>query len=174
MCTVKLFIGLGILFLSYIGCSQKPVFVVYRDIPTNPSFVVIPASNFSKEIQFANNLESSIIKAGVKVVSSPVTKEVVTKKEFAQIQAQPLAGAEASMTERYFVYEDTDANYVLFSYFSTKRIKIIKKDSKEILITFELKKPDKQPSLKPGETVEDFIVYEALKAVGIPVKPRNK
>ena len=57
------------------GCAPQTQFVVLRDVPESPSFVVIPANDYLHEVVFANEVENAIISAGVKVVMRPVTKD---------------------------------------------------------------------------------------------------
>ena len=68
-----------LLSVSLTGCVSHQV-VVLRNVPKSPSFVVIPANGYLKEVRFANEIEGAIISAGVKVVARPATKEVMDRK----------------------------------------------------------------------------------------------
>ena len=67
-------LGISLLFLGtgLLGCATKTLeIVVLRDVPESPSFVVIPANDFLREVEFANSVEDAIISAGVRVVIRP-------------------------------------------------------------------------------------------------------
>ena len=153
------------------GCAPKTeLFVVLRDVPQDPSFTVIPANDYLYQIEFANKVEEYIISAGVKVVSRPALKEVEAKKEVGQEEAKSgeAKGAHGTLTEKYIAFDETNADYIISTYADSRQIKIIKKTSKEILSTFELK------AVKRGdETIsEDSLVYQALMKLGIPVRQK--
>jgi hypothetical protein len=146
------------------SCSTKYAFVVLRDIPQKPSIVVIPASDYLYQVEFANTLESYVIRSGVKVVTRPITKEVETTKQLGgtKVESQQAVAAEAQQKERYFAYEEIEADYCLFSYADSRQIKIVKRATREVLTAFTLRESQTQSA--------EQIVYDALKSVGIPVR----
>ena len=130
-----------ILFLSVslVGCG-KTQYVVLRNVPTSPSFVVIPANNYSYEVRFANEIESAIISAGTSVVTRPSIKEVVTEKAVHGAEgirgsgAQAIRAADAKVTERYFAFDDVTADYIVQTFaYPEQQVKFTKRESKEIL-----------------------------------------
>jgi hypothetical protein len=146
------------------GCTTQLVFVVSRDVPQSPSFVVIPANDYLSEVEFANQIESYLLSCAVKVVTRPAIKDVQATKQAAQIEAKSsqAEGTQATLVERYAAFEDTDADYVVRTYADMKQFKIVRKVSKEILLSFELKEnPKKEP---------DQIIREALITLGIKVR----
>ena len=67
--------------ISVSGCVPAThQFIVYRDVPDSPSFVVIPATNQLYQVHFANEVESAFIGCGVKVVVPPEIKEITIEK----------------------------------------------------------------------------------------------
>ena len=138
---------LGIALLSFAvclaGCTpQTPQFVVFRDVPESPSFVVIPANNYLHEVEFANEVENAIIGAGLKVVMRPATKDVTTEKTVQGAEGKQtddsalIQSADAKLIERYFgisSFEDIDADYIVQTYVNSRQIKISKRETKEIL-----------------------------------------
>lgn len=152
------------LFLFLSGCSTQTVFVVLRDVPDNPSFVVLPANDYLYQVEFANKIESYLLSSGVKVVTRPATKEVQATKQAAQVDAQSsqAAGSQATFTERYVALEESNADYIVQTYADSKQIKVIRKATKEILITFQLKRFEEQKEVQ--------IVRSALQSIGINVR----
>jgi len=137
----KIFVTCLVIFLS--GCSSiERIVVVSRDVPQKPSFVVNPASSYPDEIEFANKIEAALIGLGIKVISPPTVKEVVTTKGAAQTvpkdESNLQAAAGTSTTEKYFAYDDTDADYVIFTYAFDNRIKIIRRTDKEIIASYKI------------------------------------
>ena len=160
---MKTIVICSLLFLL-VGCAPQTFFVVLRDVPDNPSFVVIPANDYLYQVEFANRIESYLISSGVKVVTRPSTKEVQATKQAAQVEGQSsqAAGSQATLTEKYMAFEDTNADYIVQTYADSKQIKVIRKTTKEILTTFELKKSENQK--------EDHIFRTALHNLGINVR----
>lgn len=152
-------------FLFLFGCSTKTVFVVLRDVPENPSFVVIPASDYLYQIELANMIEAFLISSGVKVVTRPAIKEVQATKQASQVDAQSSqpVGAQATLTERYVAFEDTNADFIVETYADNRQVKIIRKATKEILATFELTKPQTQKK-------DQVIIQNALRSIGVPIR----
>lgn len=156
------------------GCSTETVFVVLREVPTNPSFVVMPVNDYLYQVEFANRIESYIVACGVKVVNRPAPKEIESTKQATQLGAQStqVAGAQATLTERYFAFDETDANYIVYTYADTKQIKIVRKETKEILSVFEVTSKYKG-AFGSGPTTtqrEDEIIRDALKSLGVNVR----
>ena len=122
--------------LTSCGTTQ---YVVLRNVPKSPSFVVIPANNYSYEVRFANEIESAIISAGVKVVTRPAIKEVMTEKAVHGAEgiqgsgAQAIRAADAKVTERYFAFDDISADYIVQTFANPEQVKFTKRESMEIL-----------------------------------------
>ena len=180
-----MFIACLIGFLT--GCAQKvPQFIVYRDVPESPSFVVVPANNRMYEVYFANEIEEAIISCGVKVVKRPSTKRIRTEKSFGGLDGNQTRDPDASVTtvreadakrvESYWEYESIEADYLVETYVGKRNVKILKADTREVLAVFYAKR------YKKGTVRFTWRhkVHETLKSVGIPVrnpfpaKPRSK
>lgn len=131
-------IGPTILLLFITGCGRTQ-YIVLRDVPPSPSFVVIPANDYLYEVEFANHIENALIGAGVKVVIRPATKEVLTEQTVRGLERrqtdgqQSNLGAGARLTERYVEYENIDADYIAQTYKTSRQVKISKKETREIL-----------------------------------------
>jgi len=161
---------LGLCFSILSGCSSRTIFVVYRDVPANPSFVVIPANDYLDEVAFANVVEASIIRAGVKVITRPGTIEVSVKKEAGQAQKDKDqdAGKVQSQTveEKYFRWDETLADYVVHTYSTGTRVRFTKKSTQEVVASFELPGADAWG----GQEKSNEIISEALRKMGLPVR----
>ena len=148
--------GIALLFLVVIlaGCAplQTSQFVVLRDVPESPSFVVIPANNYLHEVEFANTIENAIISAGLKVVIRPATKDVTMEKTVQGAKGKQddgralIQSADAKLIERYSTFEDIDADYIVQTYVTSKQVKIAKRETREILAILEISKFDRFPS----------------------------
>ena len=132
------FYGVLIAIASLIGCT-KYEYVVLRGVPESPSIVVIPANDYLYEIAFANATEQAIIRAGVRVVARPSTKEVTTEHTISGAHGNQGPGealvqaGEAKLREKYLAWEEFEADYIVRTFATSGQIKILKRDTKEIL-----------------------------------------
>lgn len=180
-----MFIACLIGFLT--GCGpQLPQFIVYRDVPESPSFVVVPANNRMYEVYFANEIEEAIISCGVKVEKRPSTRRIRTEKSIGGLEgnrvrapdaaATSVREADAKRVETYSVYGKMNADYMVETYGAERQVKISKRDTREVLAIFYAIR------YKKGGVWLTWRhqVYETLKRMGIPVhnpfpeKPRSK
>lgn len=160
------------LTVSLASCGTTQ-YVVLRNVPKSPSFVVIPANNYLNQVRYANEIERALIIAGVKVVARPATKEVMTEKEVHEAEgiqesgAQAIRAADAKVTERYFAFDDITADYIVQTFASPEQVKITKRESMEILavITSQL------DGLKINNTSYSWssAIHKTLENMGIPV-----
>jgi hypothetical protein len=151
--------------LSVVACS-KTQFVVLRNVPESPSVTVIPANDYLREVEFANNVEEAIIGAGVKVVMRPSTKEVTTEKEVQETEGN--RAAEAKLTERYFAWEDVQADYIVQTYVTSRQMKITKKQTREVLAVLVV------PTYHASQEWREKVLYDALAKMGFPVAKKQK
>ena len=169
------------------GCaSQAPQFIVYRDVPESPSFVVVPANNYMHQILFANEIEEAIISCGVKVVKRPSTKRITTEKSIGGLEGNRVRDPNASVSsvreadakrvESYLEYQPTGADYMVETYSAERQVKISRRDTREVLAIFYAKR------YKKGHVWLTWRhkVYETLKLLGFkvrnpfPAKPRSE
>ena len=168
-------LGISLLFLTtgLLGCATKTLeIVVLRDVPESPSFVVIPANDFLREVEFANSVEDAIISAGVKVVIRPSTKEVTTEKRVQGAEGrqagsnEAILAADAKLTEKYFAFDAIQADYIVHTYANSRHVKISKKESREILAIFEAQSfIDATGKQQPWHVKIHFV----LEGMGIPM-----
>lgn len=157
-----LFIVLVVFVLTMTGCARTK-FVVLRDVPHSPSFVIIPANNYLHEVEFANKIEQAIIGSGVKIVMRPSTKEVTTEKVLEKAEGSQAAGMR--LTERYFEFEKINADYIVQTYVTSQQVKITKRETQEVLAVLGLTTPYNTPA---AEWRRKFFT-RALAKMGIPV-----
>lgn len=182
-----LFITLLAIMLG--GCATNN-FVVLRDVPTKPSFTVIPYNNYHDQGVFASKVEEALITLGLKTISPPTVKEVtktsglnvqedgVVQSDVAQKMTALLSGksAQALSIEEYMAYEDIDADYIISSDEISKRLKIIMVKTKEIVATFTI---DNSSSVNVSvKGIRDHAfkkqLQDALIALGITVRELPK
>ena len=160
------------------GCAP-PVhqYIVYRDVPELPSFVVRPPNNYMHEILFANEIEEAIIGCGVKVVQRPGTKQVTTEASIGGMQGERIHDpgtavtsvreADAKRVESYYEYENIDADYVAETCVDKRQVRILKKETLEVLTVFYAN----DYLIKPGKRLSwRYKVYETLRRMGIQVR----
>ena len=163
-------LAMALLFfvVSLAGCS-KTEFVILRDVPESPSFVVIPANDYLNEVEFANDIENAIISAGLKVVMRPATKDVTMEKTVQGAEGQQAAdvkliqSAEAKLIERYSAFEDIDTDYIVLTYVTSRQVKIAKRETREILVVLLASQPEHYSYTWPKK------IYETLAKMGLPV-----
>lgn len=161
-----------------IGCSRTQ-YVVLREVPESPSFAVIPANDYLNQVAFATEIEEAIISAGVKVVmfsqaAKEVTKEISVKEGIAAVkgnQAARKSGA-GKLTERYVEFEHTDVDYLVYTYLESGQIRIIKNQTREILVVLTVVINPVTKTHIPSTYYEP--IADALKSMGIPTYPRNR
>ena len=114
--------------LCFAGCG-KTNYIVLRDVPQSPSFVVIPVTNTISEVSYANIVESAIIAAGVKVVLRPASKEIE------KTTTTPTDDGDSTkiLTERYFELDELNADYLVQTYVTPAQVKISKLSTREVL-----------------------------------------
>ncbi len=169
-----------VLFPVIMGC-QVPYnqYIVLRAVPEYPSFVVIPANDYLDQVAFANEVEAAIIGVGVKVINRPATKEV-TKEVAAEGGIQAIEGnqavrksGEGKLTEKYVAFEDIDADYTVQTYASSRQIRIMKNQTREILAVLNL---SENLYIEQGNKIayRRKLVADALANIGIPVLYTHK
>ena len=163
--------------IGFITGCVPPVhqFVVYRDVPDSPSFVVIPANDYMHEVLFANEIEEAIIACGVKVVQRPGAKRIRTEKSIGGLEGNQMRDPDASVTsvreadakrvESYWEYESIDADYLVETYVNNRNVKILKKDTREVLTVFYAN-DYMEGSIKLSWR---YKVYETLRHMGVQV-----
>lgn len=135
-----------VLVAMFLGCTYPQYeFIVLRDVPESPSFVVFPANDSLYQVEFGNQIEMAIIGCNVKVVNKPAKKEVtkavgkgVLGVEVEHNRAMQ-GDAGYQLIESYPSYHDFNADYIVITYASTKRVRIIKRETEEVLASLEMK-----------------------------------
>ena len=136
-------------------------FVVVRDVPVDPSFVVIPGNDYLYEVTYANKIERILIGSGVKVVLRPATKEIKTEQAIQQVENEQ--ASVKTLTERYFMLDEIKADYIVQTYQTSKQVKISKKETGEILTVLLI--PDYHNN--PQALSSKEIIFNALLRMGI-------
>lgn len=145
------------------GCGSTH-FIILRDVPLSPTFVVLPANAFLSEVTYANRVENILISSGVSVVSRPSflpTKHVKTERV---LEEDDKNTDSTTHTERYFEYEKLNADYIVQTYATAGQIKITKRETQEILTIFTV-------SIYSLVTPEwrEHVFKPGLRNMGIPV-----
>jgi hypothetical protein len=178
-----------IVLLVMCGCNAATRYVIIRDVPDNPSFVVLSFNDYQLQIACADYAESALIASGVRVLRRPNVKDIETRKgiggtksglgtntEENYNQRQALAKMRSdeeyeTRIEKYKEIEDMRADYVVETngnimyyegqpYLESIIVKITKKSEKTILCSFV----STQSSI-------GLDMYSALKSLGIHVVP---
>jgi hypothetical protein len=150
-----------------IGCTtiHKPVyFVVLRDVPLHPTFAVQPWDD-SHTGYYANLAEEALIRFGVRTLIKPTHKEGGTTEGALRTES----ASSGVMGKESHNNWGTEADYVISINESTKRTKIIKTDTHEILTSFAM--PYTGPTKEEKEFNFKVTLHDALTSLGITVKP---
>ena len=146
--------------LSFMGCG-KTNYIVLRDVPQSPSFVVIPVNNTIPEVSYANVIESAIIAAGAKVVLRPASKEI----EKTTTSPTNNGNTTKILTERYFALDELNADYLVQTYVTPAQVKISKLSTREVLTIINVYRVHRgQGREDPRETMLKVL----SKLLGIP------
>ena len=156
----------------FMGCAQKPIYIVYRDVPPNPTFTVLPANDLLYQVHFANRIEEFIIGSGVKVNRRPASKYVETKQNIEKVNLGPVDAAIGGvmLTEVYRTTEEFTTDYIVETYADSKQIKFTNRKTNEVLSVF---------ILDEGLTKSDYeahleVIHDALEKLGVKVKTIEK
>lgn len=144
---------------SSAGCG-KTNYIVLRDVPQSPSFVVIPANNTIPEVSYANVIESAIIAAGVKVVLRPISKEI----EKTITTPTNDGGSTNILTERYFELDELNAEYLVQTYVTPAQVKVSKLSTGEVLAIVNVYRVHRGQG---GEDPRDTMLKVLSKLLGI-------
>ena len=156
-----------------VGCAITQLqFVVLRDVPESPSFVVIPVNDYLNEVIFANTVESALISSGVRVVKRPSTKEVTTERTISGAHGNQAAGevlaqsGDAKLREKYLAYDQIRADYIVQTYSDSAQCKFVKRETEEVLaIIIARSYYDELGELRTGS----MKIRSTLANLGIPV-----
>ena len=153
--------------LILIGCGHTTNFVMYRNVPENPSFVVLPVYNTEREIAFANRIEHILISCQVSVHVRPRTKYVESERGNLEIETNTdnKSTDKTSVTEWYFELDDITADYIVQTYKSQGIAKISKLETGEILAVLQLPVIQDQFTF-PKQTPRE-VIFKALINLGI-------
>lgn len=124
------------LFLLFSGSAfAQHIFIVLRDVPENPSVVVIPTTFTKDGLQYADEAEELILGMHIRLVQRPTVKEITESKGATKTEAESGSAAAGgkSLTERYMAYGESGADYALITDQETDRIKLVKLGTREIL-----------------------------------------
>ena len=155
--------------------SSSFKYVVYRDVPQHPSFVVVPVSYAASDYRFKENTESSLIEMGLSVIEAPLLKSAEMKamsRSSRTIRDVQLDGSvkQVSIDDLVAtsgVYDQVKADYVILVNAETDVLKITKRKTHEIQTMIKYTMLDKSGSR--------FIkLHEALLALGFKVKKVSK
>ncbi len=177
---IFLFVVFLVALLKYDGLCQN-MFVVLRDVPESPSVVVVPNGYGSREIELADKAEEMLMSFRIKVVQRPTLRRVTETKGAAKAAAPDEGNIVGSkgMTEEYFAYEETGADYLLLTDEKTDRVKLVKIRTKEILASSKaLATPYNPCSEAYGQKGEElgfssppeYCLFNMLQSAGLPVK----
>ena len=103
----------------------------------------------------------------------PATKDVTTEKTVQGAEGKQAAGvksilaADAKLIERYFAFEDIDADYIVRTYVTPRQVRIAKRETQEILAVLEAFQNDTYHSWPTT-------IYKALAKMGIPVAKKTE
>jgi hypothetical protein len=137
------------------GCSTQ--YVVLRQVPESPAFAVIPGSVSKANMDFANSVTSVLISCGVRVLERPamlsgysesqtsgsgsaVGSDIAGGLVVADVTGSSKGETSAQTVDVVELYERTSADYVVVAFANSSYLKIVRRDSKEVLFAGPLKR----------------------------------
>ena len=173
---LKLFFVFTLVGVFISGCgSAKLKYVVYRDVPQQPAFTVVPVNYSVADYKFKEETEASLIEMGLSVIESPLRKQSTIKSESNALRAKrdmQLTGSVKKtsiddLVETSKIYDQLKVDYVILVNAETSALKITKRETREIQGVIEYTVLDKSGSR--------FIkLHDALLNLGFKVKVMNK
>jgi hypothetical protein len=161
------------LFTLLIGCTtiHKPVyFVILKDVPLHPTFAVHPWDD-SHTGYYADLVEEALIRFGLRTLIKPIHKAMGTPKGEEVGTTEDALRTESESVEaiEQESYHTGRTDYIISIDESTKRTKIIKTDTNEILTSFVM--PYTGPTKEEKEFNFKITLHNALSSLGIKVRP---
>ena len=165
-----------LIVIVFSQCTTKYIdrYIILRDIPDNPSFIVIPEfsyqhKQYEKGKQIANFIEEIILKFGLRAIVPPIKKEITEKKEATALKTSD-EEARKTIIETYSIYE-SKADYAIYINIKENRLKIIKLATKDILTTFDIDSFFYHYMNKDEITK---IMHKTLSSLGFKLRSKNK
>ena len=146
------------------GCGKTTEFVILRNVPDNPSFVIIPANSYMTEVTYANNIERAFLGSGAKVVLRPSTKNVTTESTIPNKEGE--SNYPTRVIEDYVRFDEIDADYLVQTYYTNRQVKVSKMDTREVLTVFVIQESPNEPAAKYRRE----IITRMLSQLGIAKK----
>jgi hypothetical protein len=187
-----------IVLLVMCGCNAATTrYVIIRDVPDNPSFVVIPFNSNQIQIACSDYAESALIASGVRVSRRPKVKDIETRKgiggtksglgtstEENYNQRQALAKIRSdeeyeTRIEKYYELEDLNADYVVqtngntMDYATSTKYESYRTTNLDSIIVKITKRSENiiLCSFVSSQSTIGQDMYLALKSLGIHVVP---
>jgi hypothetical protein len=146
----------GLLAAALIGgCATR--YVVLTHVPENPTFTVIPGSVSKSNMEFANTVTAALVSCGVRVVERPAILAGYAESQgsVSGIGAVGGTGGEATIgvvggsgkqettsqsSDVVDLYQRTSADYVIVAFATDSWLKVVRRESKEILFGGSLRR----------------------------------
>jgi hypothetical protein len=137
------------------GCATR--YVVLSHVPENPTFTVIPGSVSKANMEFANTVTATLVSCGVRVVERPAILSGYAESHgsisgIGAVEGTGGAGAlgivggsgkQETTTQSGDVvdlYQQTSADYVIVAFAADSWLKVVRRESKEILFGGSLRR----------------------------------
>ncbi len=136
--------AIAVLFACQIlGCAAPGYFLVLRDVPAEPAFVVLPFNTGAQETTYADRVEQALLASRVSVRSRPNIKVIGTERELRGSGAEN-PGASVmiegqTLSESYVEWGAVDADFIIRTHAAARRLKVENAASGEILTVFEVR-----------------------------------
>ena len=165
--------------LLQVGCSAQ--YVVLRQVPESPTFTVIPGSVSKTNVDFANSVTTVLISCGVRVLERPAMLSGYTESRSSgsgsAIGSTASGGLSviggsgngkeeisAQSVDVVDLYDRTAADFVVVAFASASYLKIVRRDSKEVLFSGDLKGNRNQDDPRKS-------MLHILRALGVSPSP---
>ena len=130
-----------LLLLVLSGCSEpRREYVVYRDIPADPSITVLPSRTYNIEDQRATAIvEERMVEHGIHVINRPPAHDLVVTKGAGDASAEvqdkkSAAKAKGEAIEQHFDgVLDLKSTFAFLVNAGTEKIRVVRVDSQQVV-----------------------------------------
>ncbi len=173
-----MFITAGLLAALLSGCATR--YVVLAHVPESPAFTVIPGSVSKSNMEFANTVTATLVSCGVRVVERPAMLSGYAESQGSVSGVGTVGGIGSGSTigvvggsvkqetaaqsdDVVDLYQQTSADYVIVAFAANSWLKIVHRESKQILFGGSLKRSQ-------SGTLYRSEMTRVLRAMGVSIR----
>jgi hypothetical protein len=177
--TVKMMRFLSVLFTASIlaGCGgeQPREFVIYRDVPANPSVTIVPMHRYSlKDNHLALETEKKFVALGIQILNRPPEHDEVVTTESnrgplnASEQKIDTKAKAAMIEQRFSNILDIKSTFVILVDSDTETMRTVRMDGQQIVSVISYR--DKDSKIFGDDTTRQEVLRGLVESLGFKTK----